>query len=180
MRGATPIALASYFEGTAIGGLSVNSLSVNILLQKLALTVTIGSLLFSAPTFAQGLPQAEKAARVEITQEPALELTRDDLAIIRWTTNNPGGSDGHFGGVYYGTDPNAQSRTAKSHVRLNRGHPETIFRVRVDGLKPRTTYYYTVTSMESNGEHNSANHFTTPSPGRRIVADPQQLVPRPK
>jgi len=38
---ATPISpLASYFEGTAIGILSVDSLSVNRLLQKLAITVT--------------------------------------------------------------------------------------------------------------------------------------------
>jgi hypothetical protein len=41
MRGARhPSPLASYFEGTAVGGLSVNSLSVNRLLQKLAITVT--------------------------------------------------------------------------------------------------------------------------------------------
>jgi hypothetical protein len=31
----------------------LNSLSVNILLQKLAITVTVGSLLFSSPTVAQ-------------------------------------------------------------------------------------------------------------------------------
>ena len=69
VRGATPIAPRTYFEGTAIGGLSVNSLTVKILLQKLAITVT-GSLLFSSPTVAQVLSPAEKAARVEITQEP--------------------------------------------------------------------------------------------------------------
>jgi hypothetical protein len=99
----------------------VNTLFVNILLQKLAITVTVGSLLFSSATVAQVLPPAEKAARVEITQEPALELARDDLAIIRWTTNNPGGSDDHFGVVYYCTDLKKLSRTAKSHVRLNGG-----------------------------------------------------------
>jgi hypothetical protein len=33
VRGATPIAPRTYFEGTAIGGLSVNSLTVEILLQ---------------------------------------------------------------------------------------------------------------------------------------------------
>ena len=73
VRGATPIAPRTYFEGTAIGGLSVNSLTVKILLQKLAITVTVGSLLFllfSSPTVAQVLSPAEKAARVEITQEP--------------------------------------------------------------------------------------------------------------
>ena len=69
--------------------------------------------------------------RVEITQGPALEVARDDLAIIRWTTNNPGGTDDHFAVVYYGTDPKDLSQMAKSYIRLNRGHPETVFRVRV-------------------------------------------------
>jgi len=61
------------------------------------------------------------------------------MAIIRWTTNNPGGSDDHFGVVYYGTEPERLSQMAKSHIRLNRGHPETVFRVRVRGLQPQTT-----------------------------------------
>ena len=69
--------------------------------------------------------------RVEITQGPALEVARDDLAIIMWTTNNPGGTDDHFAVVYYGTDPKDLSQMAKSHIRLNGGHPETVFRVRV-------------------------------------------------
>jgi hypothetical protein len=67
---------------------------------------------------------------------------------------------------------------AKSHIRLNRAHPETIFRVRMDGLKPETTYYYKVTSMESTGKNDgvesSVNQFTTPRPGERIVAYPPQ------
>jgi hypothetical protein len=36
-------------------------------------------------------------------------------------------------------------------LRLNRAHPTTIFRVRVDGLEPGTTYYYTIDSMRPNG-----------------------------
>ena len=42
------------------------------------------------------------------------------MAIVRWTTNNPGGSDEHFGVVHYGTDPKYMTDTAKSHIRLNR------------------------------------------------------------
>jgi hypothetical protein len=155
---------------------------VKIFLRKLAITVAVGSLLFSSPAVAQLLPPAEKAARVEITQAPALESARDDLVIIRWTTNNPGGSDDHFGVVHYGRNPKALSQTAKSHVRLNRAHPETIFRVRLNGLKPRTTYYYTVTSMESDGKSGGVmspvNQFTTPGPGERIAAYPPQPIPR--
>jgi len=73
---------------------------------------------------------------------------------------------------------------AKSQIRLNRGHPETIFRVRMAGLKPQTTYYYKVTSTESNGKSDGVaspvNQFNTPAPGEQIVAYPPQLDPQPK
>jgi phosphodiesterase/alkaline phosphatase D-like protein len=82
---------------------------------------------------------------------PALESAREDSAIIRWTSKNPGGSDEHFGVVHYGTDPKNLSETAKSHIRLNPSHSYTVFRVRVDGLRPKTTYYYTVDSVDARG-----------------------------
>jgi phosphodiesterase/alkaline phosphatase D-like protein len=100
-------------------------------------------------------------------------LATDFLTIIRWTTNNPGGSNDHLGVVYYGTDPKDLSQTAKSPIRLNQNHPTTTFRVRMQGLKPRTTYYYRVTSEESNGKtdgvKSAVKKFTTPGPGERIV-----------
>ena len=149
------------------------------LLLRLAIAITLGGLSLG-PAIAQNytpyqpgpiLPAANQAAHVEIVQGPVLEFARDDLAIIRWTTNNPGGSDDHFAVIQYGTDPANLSQTAKSHIRLNRGHPQTIFRVRVDGLKPQTTYYYTVTSMGSDGVGDGAEsrveQFTTPSLGQR-------------
>ena len=143
------------------------------LLLTLAITTTVGSLLSSNPTAAQVLPAAKRAERVEITTAPALELATDHLTIIRWTTNNPGGSNDHLGVVYYGTDPKALSQTAKSPIRLNQNHPTTIFRVRMQGLKPRTTYYYRVTSEESNGKNDgvksAVKKFTTPGPGERMV-----------
>ena len=124
---------------------------MNRLLLILVVAATTGSLLFSRPTAAQVLPPAERAKRVQITQGPELESARDDSAIIRWTSNNPGGTDDHFGVVHYGTDPKNLSETAKSPIRLNRGHSDTIFRVRVDGLKSKTTYYYTVDSANADG-----------------------------
>src|ERR1700758_2942944 len=114
---------------------------------------------------AKELPPAKRAARVQITQGPALELANSNSAIIRWTSNNPGGTDEHFGVVTYGMDPKNLNEVAKSHIRLNRNHPYTVFRVRVDGLQPRTTYYYTVDSMEGNGTRDGVKspirHFTT-------------------
>jgi phosphodiesterase/alkaline phosphatase D-like protein len=146
------------------------------LLLTLALTAAVGGLLSPTPTVAQLVPPAKKAERVEITQGPALEMAREDLAIIRWTTNNPGGTERHFGVVYYGTDPKDLSQMAKSPIQINRAHAETTFRVRMPGLKPQTTYYYTVTSTESNGQSDGVEspvtQFTTPGPGERIVAYP--------
>jgi Purple acid Phosphatase, N-terminal domain len=147
---------------------------------QLTIAMTLGGLLYVNPSIAQNytpylpsriLPPAKRAGNVEIVQGPALEFARDDLAIIRWTTNNPGGSDDHFAVIHYGTDPTRLSLTAKSHIRLNRGHPQTIFRVRVDGLRPQTTYYYTVTSMGSDGvsdeEESPVKQFSTPGSGER-------------
>jgi phosphodiesterase/alkaline phosphatase D-like protein len=138
---------------------------MNRLLLTLAITTTLDSLLFSNPAAAQVLPPAKKAARVEITKGPELEFSADHLTIIRWTTNNPGGSDVHYGIVHYGTDPQALSQTAKNPIRLNQGHQYTTFRVRIYDLKPRTTYYYRVTSEESNGQSDGVKspvqQFTT-------------------
>lgn len=82
------------------------------------------------------------------------------MAIITWTSNNPGGTDEHFGLVHYGTDPKNLSETAKSHIRLNRAHSYTVFRVRVDGLKPKTTYYYRVDSINAR---NASDGVTSPT-----------------
>jgi len=137
---------------------------MNRLLQKLALTVMVGSLLYSTPGLSQESPTTEKAAKVRITQGP--EIERNDFAvIIRWTSNNPGGSPEHYGVVHYGTNPKELSQTAKSPIRLNPSHSDTVFRVRMDDLKPRTTYYYTVGAMESNGKDDGlkseVKQFTT-------------------
>jgi phosphodiesterase/alkaline phosphatase D-like protein len=147
------------------------------LLLTLAIATALDSLLVSNPAAAQVLPPAQRAERVKITKGPELESATDHLTIITWTTNNPGGDDVHYGIVLYGTDPKDLNQTAKSPLRLNQGHPETIFRVRVTGLTPRTTYYYRVTSMESNGKSDgvksTVQQFTTPRPGERIVSNAQ-------
>jgi hypothetical protein len=144
---------------------------MNKLLLQLAITAAAGSLLSSTPVVAQVSPTTLKTARVRITQGPELELAKEHLTIIRWTTNNPGGSPVHYGIVYYGTDPKNLSETAKSPLRLNPDHPSTIFRVRMDNLKTGTTYYYTVGSMEANGTDDgiksTVKQFTTPGEAQR-------------
>lgn len=64
----------------------------------------------------------------------------------------------------YGTSPHQLDETAKSHIRLNQNHLDTVFRVRVDGLKPGVTYYYKVDSMGGDGTDDGVKsaiyHFT--------------------
>lgn len=150
----------------------------------LAISVLSGGLLPSNPAIAQLLSPTTKAASVRITEGPELELANGYLTVIRWTTNNPGGSDEHFGVVQYGIDPKNLNQTTKSHIRLNRGHSYTVFRVRMNGLKPKTTYYYKVTSRgsdgRSDGEESAVNRFTTPGAGEVIAASPPAAVPQSK
>ena len=120
----------------------------------------------SSSLSAQESPTTPKTAQVRIIHGPEIELAKAHLTIINWTTNNPGGSPVHYGIVRYGTDPSSLRETAKSPIRLNPDHSSTVFRVRLDNLEPRTTYYYTVDSMEatgkSDGVKSTVNHFTTP------------------
>ena len=150
---------------------------MNRLLLKLAITAAAGGLLFSNPVVAQILPPQKKAEHVEITKSPELESAVSYMAIVRWTSTNPRGDDEHYGVVHYGTDPEDLSRTARGHIRLNRAHPETIFRVRLVDLRPQTTYYYKVTSMgedgQSDGVESPVSEFTTPALGEIVNNYPQ-------
>jgi hypothetical protein len=141
------------------------------------IVTVLGSLLTSAPALAETLPASNKVANVKILKGPELEMAFGDLAIVRWTTNNPGGSPQHFAVIDYGTDPQNLDHTAKSPIELNFNRPEVRFRVRISGLKPQTTYYYVVSSTESNGKsdgvRSAINHFKTPAAGVRILNFPQ-------
>ena len=91
------------------------------------------------------------AHAAQIKSGPELESTNESMAIIRWTTTNPGGTDLHYGMVHYGTDAVNLSQVAKSPNRRNASHQDMIFRVRIAGLNPQTTYYYTVESTGAMG-----------------------------
>jgi len=133
-------------------------------MNKILLTLSLMALSGGLP--AQESPTTPKAAHVKITQGPEIELAREFLTIIRWTVNNPGGSPVHYGVVRYGLNPKDLTETARNPIRLNPGHSATVFRVRLDDLKPRTTYYYRVSSVEANGKNDGVtspvSNFTTP------------------
>jgi len=150
----------------------MNGLHVSRILPPLSILALGGSLLCFSSIASQPVPEskilppAKQAERVRITEGPTIESANHNLAIIKWTSNNPGGTDEHFGVVNYGTDPLHLTQTAKSPVRLNQNHALTVFRVRLVGLTPRTTYYYSVDSLQGNGKSDevksAVKHFTTP------------------
>ena len=89
---------------------------MNRALAILAISALSGSLC------AQVSPTTPEPPQVRIIEGPRIELAKEYLTIIRWTTNNPGGSPVHYGVVHYGTDPNRLIETATSPIRLNADH----------------------------------------------------------
>jgi phosphodiesterase/alkaline phosphatase D-like protein len=87
----------------------------------------------------------------QFTAGPELEIAADGLAIVRWTRADPGGTALHFGVVHYGTSAMNLTEVAKSPNRRNPSNPDMTFRVRIVGLHPHTTYYYTVESIGATG-----------------------------
>jgi Purple acid Phosphatase, N-terminal domain len=119
---------------------------MNKALLALSIMILSGSLL------AQESPITPRAERVQISEGPEVPLVGGYLTVIRWTVNNPGGLPVHYGVVHYGRDPKILSETAKNPIRLNSYHSSTVFRVNLYDLSPKTTFYYTVESMDSSGK----------------------------
>jgi hypothetical protein len=119
---------------------------MNTALLALSITLLSGSLL------AQESPITPRAEQVQISEGPEVPLVGGYLTVIRWTVNNPGGLPVHQAVMHYGTDPKNLSQTAKNSIRLNPYHSSTVFRVNLYDLPSKTTYYYTVESMDSSGK----------------------------
>jgi Purple acid Phosphatase, N-terminal domain len=146
---------------------------MNKALLGLSIMLLSGSLL----ALAQESPITPRAERVQISGGPEVPLVGGYLTVIRWTVNNPGGLPVHYGVVHYGTDPKNLNRTGKNPIRLNPYHPLTVFRVNLYELPPKTTYYYTVESMDSSGKSDGVKSpvksFTTLNSDQAMAVSPQ-------
>ena len=130
------------------------------LILVLALVVALACLTLLHFPAARVIAAAPTHNVAQITAGPELESTNESMAIIRWTMTNPGGTDLHYGVVHYGTDAKKLSEVAKSPNRRNPSHPDMIFRVRIAGLNPQTTYYYTVESTSATGVNDGVSSHT--------------------
>jgi Purple acid Phosphatase, N-terminal domain len=119
-------------------------------MNKVLLTLSI--MILGGSLVAQESPITPRAAQVQISDGPEVPLVGGYLTVIRWTVNNPGGLPVHYGVVHYGTNPKHLNQTAKNPIRLNPYHSSTVFRVNLYELPPKTTFYYTVESMDSRGK----------------------------
>jgi Purple acid Phosphatase, N-terminal domain len=137
----------------------------------IAISVMAMGLLFVQPRLACGRQDPNPS---QVNPSPMVEAISDTLAFISWTTRNPGGTILHYAIVHYGKDPNHLDLMAESPTRINPSHSEMVFRVRMDGLQPDTTYYYKVSSKQANGVSDPAtsavNQFTT-RPHNRMSAE---------
>src|SRR5260370_40645668 len=106
----------------------------------LTLIAVAASLIGSSPIVAQQIPGDERARSVQIIVGPALESATEKSAIIRWMSTTPAGPAEQFAVGHYRTDPKDLNQMAKSPIRLNMAHPNTIFRQQVDSLMPGPMY----------------------------------------
>jgi Purple acid Phosphatase, N-terminal domain len=114
----------------------------------IAVSVVAMGLLFLQPRLASA---GERSSPAQVDVSPIVESVADTFAFISWTTRNPGGTILHYAIVHYGKDPNHLDLTAVSPTRINPGHTDMVFRVRMNDLQPETTYYYKVSSTQANG-----------------------------
>jgi hypothetical protein len=127
-----------------------------------AVTVALGTAIRSA---AADQRSGADPTKWQIIKDPELERASDIWAIIRWTASNVKDTALRYGVVHYGTDPQRLDETATSPNRWNGGLPYMIYRVQVNHLRPSTTYYYRVESVNalnvSEGPESGVHQFTT-------------------
>jgi hypothetical protein len=136
-----------------------------ILVVTCAAILHVGGPIEPHPSWAQKRPAHKAPEPRRFVAPPALESATDRTAIIRWAVNAGGGTAKHYGIVHYGKDPSNLDRTARSPIRWNPQLPGMTYRVRIEGLNPGTTYYFTVDAAQADGvtvgPTSSPQSFTT-------------------
>lgn len=119
---------------------------------------------FTTKQTGQASSQNGAPGNLQITQTPRVPRISDTWAVVTWMTNAGGSSI-----VHYGTDANNLNQTAQAPYA--QGSNDTRHRVRITGLQPNTTYYFTVDSGQGQGTGTSAasdvRKFTTNPQGQQ-------------
>ena len=119
---------------------------------------------FTTKAAGQAAQGGQGQGNLQITQGPNAMRVGDTWAVVTWTTNTGGSSV-----VHYGTDANNLNQIAQAPYAS--GSNDTRHRVRITGLQPNTTYYFTVDSGEGQGTgtqaKSSVSQFVTKAQGQR-------------
>lgn len=101
-----------------------------------------------------------KAEAVKIIDGPRVEGVGDTWAVIAWTTNTGGSTI-----VRYGNDRNSLGQVAQAPYADNEKTNNQTHRVKLQNLKPNTTYYFVADSGQGEGTGTEAKsqvqQFTT-------------------
>jgi phosphodiesterase/alkaline phosphatase D-like protein len=121
-------------------------------------TLLAFSLLLCGLAIAQN--ERNRPPEERITHGPVVEATGTSWAMIAWSTDTGGSSI-----VRYGTAPNRLSQTAEAPYANNKRTEGQTHRVRIENLRPGTTYFYIVDSGQGEGTGTEARsrveQFTT-------------------
>lgn len=102
----------------------------------------------------------EKPEAVKIIDGPRVESVGTNWAQVAWTTNEASSSV-----IHYGTDRNSLSQMAEAPYSDTEGANHQTHRVKINNLKPHTTYYFQVDSGQGEGTGTDAKgaiaQFTT-------------------
>ena len=124
-----------------------------------------------AIAYAVAAPAPQAGQDIRITNGPILEEVTGNAVVIAWSTDVPSNSR-----VWYATDKNNLTHVAESPENGTNTH-----RVRIDNLRPNTTYYFQVESSQrggnrGQGESEGVLSFRTLSPGAQTVRNQTPVV----
>jgi len=104
--------------------------------------------------------RADRAPAERITNGPVIEKLGDSWATIAWSTDVGGSSV-----VRYGMDRDRLTQMAEAPYDVSHGDHGVTHRVKIEHLRPGTTYYYVVDSGQGQGTGSEARshveEFTT-------------------
>src|SRR6266550_3940710 len=121
--------------------------------------------------YAVAAPAPQAGQDIRITNGPMLEEVNGNAVVIAWSTDVPSSSR-----VWYATDKNNLTHVAEAPENGSNTH-----RVRIDNLRPDTTYYFQVESAQSRGnrgqgESEGVLSFRTLSSGAQTVHNQKPVV----
>jgi hypothetical protein len=124
-----------------------------------------------AVAYAVAAPPMQAGQDIRITNGPILEEVTPNAVVVAWGTDVPSNSR-----VWYATDKNNLTHVAESPANGSNTH-----RVRIDNLRPNTTYYFQVESSQRGGNRGQAESegvlsFRTLSSGAQTVRNQRPVV----